>query len=213
MLAILPIRAGSQRVKNKNIISINGKELYTYIVETLKNVEQIDKIIINTDYELIRQNYKNDPKIYVMSRDNDLKGNCNINLVIEQVLNSFKGENFIQTHATNPLLQSKTISDGIDFFENHKNNYDSLFSVTKIQKRYWTDQTKPLNHSFLDEPTTQNLDALYEENSCMYIFSRCSFVKRLNRIGNRPYMFNLSKIEAIDVDDEDDIHIVKKMLS
>jgi len=213
MLAILPIRAGSQRVKHKNITLINGKALYIYIVETLKKVKQIDKIIINTDYEIIHENYKKDPHVQVMVRDDDLKGNCDINLVIERVLLSCKEEYFIQTHATNPLLQSQTISAGIDFYVKQKNNYDSLFSVTKVQKRFWSDKTKPVNHSLLDEPTTQNLVSLYEENSCFYIFSRTSFEKHHNRIGSTPHIYSIPKMEAIDIDDKEDIKMVMKLMS
>ncbi len=184
MLAILPIRAGSLRVKHKNITLINGKPLYMYIVNTLKNVDQIDKIIINTDYEIIKESFINDPKVNVMDRDKKLRGNCDINLVIQKVLEKSEGELFLQTHATNPLLSAETINSAIDYFQKHKDEFDSLFSVTKVQKRFWSDKPEPVNHSLLDEPTTQNLVSLYEENSCFYIFSRTSFEKHHNRIGS-----------------------------
>ena len=117
MNAILPIRAGSQRVKNKNIFPINGKPLYTYIVETLKKVDQIDKIIINTDYKLIEESFADDPMIYVMERDKQLRGNCDVNLVIQRVLEENDGQYFLQTHTTNPLLSDIMISSAIDYFQ------------------------------------------------------------------------------------------------
>ena len=213
MLAILPIRAGSQRIKNKNIRSVKNKPLFTYIVETLKKVNQIEKIIINTDYKIISDIYLGDDKVVVMDRDEKLRGNCNINLVIEQVIQSYSCEYFIQTHATNPLLKSITISTAIDVFNKKKNNYDSLFSVSKLQKRFWSENLEPINHNILDEPTTQNLEPIYEENSSIYIFSRSSFEMSNNRIGNRPFIFPISKVEAIDIDHEEDFQMVKKLIS
>ena len=213
MLAILPIRAGSLRVKHKNITLINGKPLYMYIVNTLKNVDQIDKIIINTDYEIIKESFINDPRVNVMDRDKKLRGNCDINLVIQKVLEKSEGELFLQTHATNPLLSAETINSAIDYFQKHKDEFDSLFSVTKVQKRFWSDKPEPVNHSLLDEPTTQNLVSLYEENSCFYIFSRTSFEKHHNRIGSTPYIYSTPKIESVDIDDMEDLELVTRLLA
>jgi CMP-N-acetylneuraminic acid synthetase len=213
MLAILPIRAGSQRVKHKNIRMINGKPLYIYMVDTLKKVEQIEKILINTDYQIIHNAFSNDSKVDVMARDEELRDNCNINLVIDRVLKSCKYEYFLQTHVTNPLLKASTINDAIVCFKEQSSTHDSLFSVTKVQKRFWSSNTKPLNHSFFDEPTTQNLEPYYEENSCLYVFSRESFDKNKNRLGTKPIMYEIPKDESWDIDDEEDMQLVVKLMS
>jgi len=212
MNAILPIRSGSQRVKNKNIFPINGKPLYTYIVQTLKKVDQIDKIIINTDYNLIKESFINDPRVEVMERDKGLRGNCNINLVIQRVLEKYEGEFFLQTHTTNPLLSAETISSAINHFQKYNKVFDSLFSVTKVQKRFWTEKSVPINHSTDEEPTTQNLKPMYEENSCIYIFSQSSFYKGQNRIGSKPCTFPIPKIEAVDIDCMEDMEMVTKLM-
>ena len=106
MNAIVPIRAGSQRVKNKNIFPINGKPLYTYIVETLKKVDQIDKIIINTDYKFFKELFADDPMIHVMERDKELRGNCNINHVIITFGDSF---NLTSTCSNSEVLNSNPL--------------------------------------------------------------------------------------------------------
>ena len=93
-----------------------------------------------------------------------------------------------------------------------KNNYDSLFSVTKVQKRFWSDKTKPVNHSLLDEPTTQNLVSLYEENSCIYIFSRKVFEKNFSRVGNNPKLYPISSLESIDIDEPIDFEIAEFLM-
>ena len=207
MFAILPLRKNSKRLKNKNIKKINGKLLYLFILEKLIKSKLIKKIILTTDYK-IKYSHK---KLIVIKRPKKLVGNCNMNLVIKDVLNKFDHNEFIQVHATSPLLKKTTIEKGIQFYK--KNNFDSLFSVTKIQKRFWNDKNKPYNHILTNSPTTQSLKILFEENSGFYIFNRKTFLKKNNRIGSNPKLFEISKKESIDIDDSEDFEIVKKILS
>jgi len=210
--AILPMRAGSKRIKNKNIRLINNKLLYEYILNTLIKSKYIKKIIINTD---IQKNFfrkiKNSKIIY-LERKKSLRGNCNMNEVIFETIKNFDDEFYIQTHATNPLLNYKTIDNAISFYIKNKNKYDSIFSVTKIQKRFWKKDGIPINHNLSDDPTTQNLNPYYEENSSFYIFSRESFKNNNNRIGKRPFLYEISKIESWDIDEEEDFEIVKYII-
>ena len=210
--AILPMRAGSQRVKGKNERVINNKFLYEYIVESLLNANFISNIIINTDIESVSEKYFKKNKIKIMKRSNHLTGNCNMNDVINHTLENTKGEYFIQVHATNPILKASTIDRAIESFMQNQKSYDSLFGVTKVQKRFWRKDGRSINHKIPDEPTTQNLEPFFEENSCLYIFTRDSFYENKNRIGTKPYLFEISKIEAWDIDEEEDFKIAEHML-
>ncbi len=208
MIAILPIRKNSKRLINKNIKKINNKPLYKYILNTLIKSSKIKKIIISTDYNL---KIKKNKKIKILTRPKNLRGNCNMNLVIEDVLNKVDGKYFLQTHATSPLLKIITLDNAIKYYFSQK-IYDSVFSVTNTKKRLWSFKNKPLNHEVNHSPTTQNLKSIYEENSGFYIFSRKSFFKKKNRIGNRPKLYEINKIEAFDIDDVHDFAIVQKIL-
>ncbi len=210
--AILPMRAGSQRIKNKNIKRINNKPLYQYIIDTLLHSINIDIIFINTDIAEVIEKYKSNDKIYIIEREDHLKGNCSMNLVIEDTINKISGYTFIQVHATNPLLKSETINIAIDTYYNNLLKYDSLFSVTKTQKRFWKMDGTPLNHNPDAPPTTQDLKPYYEENSCLYVFSRESFQKKKNRIGERPYLFETDLLESIDIDTEEELRLIEKIL-
>jgi CMP-N-acetylneuraminic acid synthetase len=210
--AILPMRAGSQRVKGKNERIINGKYLYEYIVDTLLHAKLVGNIIINTDIKNVTEKYYANSQIKIVKRPNHLKGNINMNLVIDQTLDHTEDEYFVQVHATNPLLKATTIDRAIDLFIKNQKNNDSLFSVTKVQKRFWRKNGLPINHKIGDEPTTQNLEPYFEENSCLYIFSRESFNKNNNRIGKNPILFEISKIESWDIDEEEDLKIAKDIL-
>ncbi len=208
MIAILPLRKNSKRLKNKNIKKINGKPLFEFILKNLKNSKLVSKIVVTTDYKL----KINHPKINILKRPKKLCGNCNMNMVIDHVINNFEDKNYIQVHATSPLVKSGTIDKAIKFFLQNK-NYDSLFSVTKIKKRFWNSKNKPYNHKLSTAPTTQILKELFEENSGFYIFNKNVFKKKLNRIGYKPKLFEISKLEGFDIDDNQDFQIVKKLLS
>jgi CMP-N-acetylneuraminic acid synthetase len=116
---------------------------------------------------------------------------------------------YLQTHSTNPLLRSETISNAIEMFLNNYPMYDSLFSVTKIRTRLWDSLARPINHNPAILLRTQDLPPVYEENSCIYIFTRNTLESRHNRIGERPLMFEIDPIEAWDIDEELDFHIAE----
>ena len=85
--------------------------------------------------------------------------------------------------------------------------YDSLFSVTPLQVRLWDQLGRAINHNPAILLQTQDLPPVYEENSCIYIFTREKLFNRLNRIGERPLMFAMQASEAWDIDDELDFAI------
>ena len=87
--------------------------------------------------------------------------------------------------------------------------YDSLFSVTKVRTRLWDSLARPINHNPAILLRTQDLPPVYEENSCIYIFTRNTLESRHNRIGERPLMFEIDPIEAWDIDEELDFHIAE----
>lgn len=213
IIAILPMRSGSQRVINKNSRIINGKYLYEYIVDKLLLSKIISNIIINTDIETVHDKYYSNNKIQLIKRRKNLRGNCDINLVISECINIIEADLFVQVHATNPLFDLSTLEKSINYYFNNNHQIDSLFSVTKIYKRFWYAEGIPVNHDLKDEPTTQNLTPYYEENSCFYLFTKQSFLKKNNRIGNKPKLFEISKDESWDIDDEADLLILEKLLN
>lgn len=216
MIAILPLRKGSKRLKNKNILRINKLMLYEYILKTLSSCKKIKKIIISTDFDFFFKR-KFPKKIILHKRPKNLRGNCNMNMVILDVIDSYhfyNDQGFIQVHATSPLIKKESLDRGIYQFKKDK-KFDSLFSVTCSQRRIWRilkNKIKPFNHNLKDDPTTQNLENLYEENSGFYIFSKKSFMNNFNRIGKKPNYYLLGKIESIDIDDIEDFQIAKSLI-
>lgn len=212
-IALVPMKAHSVRVKNKNIREIAGQPLFYYILKTLMQCKYVSKIYVDTDGDVIKDCIKRDFKnVHVIDRPTHLIGSdIPMNNVIEYDLSQIKGERVLLTHATNPLLKAETIDKAIEFFDSHP-EFDSLFSVTKIQKRYYDKNCKPINHSLDVLLNTQDLEPLYEENSCVFLFTKKSFTLRRHRIGKKPCMFEISKEEAIDIDDEFDFELAKNIM-
>ena len=108
-----------------------------------------------------------------------------------------------------PLLSSETITRAIHRFLDNYPYYDSLFSVTRIETRLWDVLGRAINHNPAILLRTQDLPPVYEENSCLYIFSGSTLQKRHNRIGERPLMFEIDAEEAWDIDNETDFRIAE----
>lgn len=206
------MKANSERVPNKNLKIFDKYPLYHYIVRTLKKVKYIDKIVVNTDSDKIKNDIKNNfPEIIIFDRPKSLVGDyVSMNKIIEYDISKIESKFFLQTHSTNPLLKYETINSAIElmmeFYEN--NNHDSIFSVNKILKRFYDINGKPFNH----DPrmlVTQNLEPLFEENSCFYIFSKDSFRKKNSRIGLSPFMYETTQLESTDIDYPEDFKLAQ----
>lgn len=214
LTSILPMRAGSKRVPDKNIRLFDGKPLFRYMLDTLKSAQSVDQIIVDTDCEAIIDYLKSDSDIILSRRPESLAGDfASMNDVIGHVLSANNtGDYFVQVHATSPLLNSNSIDDAFNHLIKGGDVYDSVFSVTSTQARFFKKDGSPVNHNPKELIRTQDLEPIYEENSGFYLFTRQSFEKSgKKRIGLRPHMWPILKIEAIDIDDESDFIIAESI--
>lgn len=212
--AVLPIKYNSQRVPGKNFRLFHGKPLFTHIIATLKAVADIDSIVVNVDSCEVEEKislFFNDIVIY--HRPKELCGDdVSVNLILEEMLPKIEGEMFIQTHVTNPCLQSTTISEAINCFAQKSEKNDACFSVTKHFSRFYTSNNTPINHDPQHLIQTQDLPPLYEDNSCFYIFPRNTFMRH-TRTGKNPLLYPINKLEAIDIDTEEDFILAEHIFN
>jgi len=213
LTALLPMKGTSERVPNKNMKYFNGTPLYHSIMKSLLASQYIDKVVINTDSEVIandaKKNFKD--KVLIIDRPESIRGgDVSMNIIIDYDLSKLDGEHFLQTHSTNPLLRTETIDKAIEQYFDNLKEYDSLFGVTKVQTRFYDKDANPINHNPEELLRTQDLEPLYEENSNFYIFSKDSFEKsNKKRIGIKPQIFEVNKLEAIDIDDPEDFKLAE----
>lgn len=203
VVALLPIKDHSERVKGKNFREFCGKPLYHHILCTLDKTYAIDEVVINTDSpRVILEAPKLSPKVKVIERPEALRGDLvSMNRVIEYDLSQTQGDVYLQTHATNPLLRSETIAVALKTFVEQE-SYDSLLTVNTFQSRFYFADGRPVNHDPENLIRTQDLPPLYEENSCLYVFTKESFAVKGRRIGQKPLMHPTPTMESVDIDDE-----------
>jgi CMP-N-acetylneuraminic acid synthetase len=217
-IALLPFKVNSERVPNKNFKSIGGKYLYKWMLEKLIMCHFIDEVIINTDADNLidHDNIFSNDKVNIRKRRKEICGDhTSMNLVIEDDVKNSLGDIYIMTHTTNPLLSTDTINRAFELFLNKSTKLhecDSLFSVNRIQTRFYKKSGIPINHNPKDLARTQDLEAYYEENSNLYIFTKDSFNSSSSRIGINPYLFETPRIESFEIDDKEDWFIVEKLL-
>jgi CMP-N-acetylneuraminic acid synthetase len=212
--ALVPMRHNSQRVPGKNYRHLAGKPLYHYILSTLQACPQIDVIAVDTDSDEISQGLQASfPQVLILERPQNLRrDDIPMNEILAYDTSQVKADFYLQTHTTNPLLQPQTISRAIKTFLENIPAYDSLFAVTRIQTRLWDQLGRPINHNPAILLQTQDLPPIFEENSCIYIFTRESLLTRHNRLGERPFLFEIDASEAWDIDEEIDFHITEFLM-
>lgn len=203
--AIVPMRHSSERVPGKNYRILGDRPLFHHIIDTLLKVPEFTEVVIDTDSATILDDAAvNFPTVRLLERPAHLRaGDIPMNDVLFNSVRAVEADLYMQTHSTNPFLQAETISAGLQRLAATP-SADSLFSVTRLQARLWDKDIRPLNHDPAVLLRTQDLDPVFLENSCMYVFDRETLERRGNRIGDRPLVLEITGHEALDIDVEED---------
>jgi CMP-N-acetylneuraminic acid synthetase len=209
------MRHHSERVPGKNYRPLAGKPLFHHILDALLACPEITRVAVDTDSPTIVESLAADyPSVTVIRRPEHLRADTTpMNEVLLHDTSQLPADLYLQTHSTNPLLRPATISRAIQTLVELFPAYDSLFSVTRLQTRLWDQLGRSVNHNPAVLLRTQDLPPIYEENSCIYLFTRQTLEQRRNRLGERPYLFEIPAAEAWDIDEELDFAIVDLILS
>jgi CMP-N-acetylneuraminic acid synthetase len=212
--ALIPMRHHSQRVPGKNYRDLAGNPLYQHIIETLIAVPEINIIVVDTDSDPVMSGMRrNFPQVKIVNRPEPL---CADDIPMNEILihdtEQSPADFYFQTHSTNPLLKAGTISRAIQAFNESYPKLDSLFSVTRWQTRFYDKHGNAINHDPRELIQTQDLPPVYEENSCMYIFTRENLIAKRHRISEHPLMFEIPRLEAVDIDEEADFEIADLLM-
>jgi len=213
IVALLPMKANSERVKGKNFKLLAGKPLFQWILDSLLAVPEIKKVVINTDARhILAENGLNEQdRVIIRDRKTELCGDLvSMNLIIEDDIAAIDADIYIMTHTTNPLISADTIMAGLDKL-NQSSQHDSLFTVNKIQTRFYRADGSAVNHDPANLIRTQDLEPWFEENSCLYYFSKESFEKTGARIGETPMMMETPPLESLDIDEPHDWEMVSAL--
>ena len=215
IVALVPMRHDSKRVPGKNYRLMCGKPLYAHIIETLLRVEEISQVVVDTDSPPVIEGLTRDyPQVKVLLRPEELRADTTpTNEILIHDTAQVPADLYLQTHSTNPLLKAETIWRAIAQLRQSYPEYDSLFGVTRLQTRLWDELGRAVNHNPAVLLRTQDLPPIYEENSCIYLFTRETLISSRNRLGERPMMFEIDAREATDIDVELDFVIAETLMT
>ena len=214
IVALVPMRHHSQRVPGKNYRVLAGKPLFQHIIETLLAAPEISKIVVDTDSQPVMDGLREHfSQVQILNRPEHLRADdVPMNQILIHDTDQAPADFYLQTHSTNPLLKPETVSRAIKLLITNYPTYDSLFSVTRLQTRLYDKNGNAINHNPKELIQTQDLPPVYEENSCLYIFTRENLIAKQHRISDRPMMFEIDAAEAWDIDEELDFAITDFLL-
>ena len=209
IIAMVPVRAGSTRVPNKNTRKFANTSLLELKLKVLKNVSEINQIIVSTDCDIAAEiAYKQSIKVQWRS-----KYYAGSEVTNDQhwlhIAKTTPGEIVFLAQVTSPLLRVSSIQKALNTFLNSGSN-DSLNSVSVEKKFLWKDMN-PINYDINVTPKSQDLPNIVSLNFAITIIHKQAMIKRKNVIGYRPSFFELDKVEALDIDDLVDFKVAELM--
>jgi CMP-N-acetylneuraminic acid synthetase len=214
IVALLPMKAHSERVPGKNFRPIAGKPLVKWILDALLEVDTVTKVVINTDArELLEEiGVVDSDRVLIRDRKQELCGDMvSMNLILQDDIAAVGADSYLMTHTTNPLISAATLRDAIAHVEEN-DEADSLFSVNRIQTRFYKGDGEAVNHDPDNLVRTQDLEPWFEENSCLYLFSQSSFAETGARIGKQPMMYETPPLESLDIDEPHEWFLAEAVL-
>jgi N-acylneuraminate cytidylyltransferase len=219
LAVFLPVRKGSERVKNKNTRPFSGYSsgLLGIKLQTLIKVLEIDKIILSTnDPEAINIGKlfldKTDKLIIIERPDSLSLSSTSLIELVKYVPTVIEHTHILWTHVTSPFLHQDDYSNAIQkYFKAIKMGYDSLMSVVRFNNFLWDPEKNDIINRINSEkwPRTQDLKELFEIDSGIFIASREVYLKYQDRIGSRPYLYENNKIKSFDIDWEEDFKLAE----
>lgn len=199
-VAFVPIRLNSQRVAGKNLRLLAGEPLMCHILRTLTRVAGIDEVYVFCSDDSIRPLLPEGVRF--LHRNTDLDQDTTLGREIyDSFTASVEADLYILAHATAPFIRAETLADALKKVVSGE--YDSAFSAEKVQTFAWY-EGRPLNYSLDNIPRTQTIEPVYFETSAFFIFPRGLWCQRHRRIGDRPYMAVVDRVEGLDIDYPED---------
>ena len=204
IVALIPIKLGSKRVPQKNIKPFyDGTPLMSFIQKTCLKSELIDEVYIYCSDESVMSYVL--PGVKFLKRPHELDNDDkNANDIIREFIKHVDADIYVNAHSTSPFAKTATINDCINKVISQ--DYDSAFCAENIKAFLWKDG-QPINFNPDHFPRTQDLPDVYAETSIAYVFTKESFLKHNRRLGSKPYIREVGKIEAMDIDYPEDFTI------
>jgi CMP-N,N'-diacetyllegionaminic acid synthase len=208
--ALIAVRSGSTRVKNKNIRNFNNASLLELKIKQLQEVKEIDEIVVNSNDTKMLGIANNLGANTVERSDYFASDTISMSEVYRNMAENIDCDIVLYANCTNPLTETKSYIDAINSFTRNKHNYDSLTSCHDIKEFLYLNN-KPINYNPKDQVRSQDLPDIVALNFAISIIHRSKMIKNGNIIGVNPYFYKLDEIESVDIDTPLDFFIAKEL--
>ena len=196
--AVIPVRKGSVRVKNKNIKPFANTTLLELKIQQLKKISSIEKIIVSSDCDKMLKIATN-LGVLAHSREKYYASSQATNSeFFENLANSIDAEHIMYSPVTCPLISTSTYRDSIRDYQTNK-EIESLVTVSDVKHHLWLNN-EPLNYKLNESPNSQDLPDVYAISYGICILPRSKMIEHRNVVTPNPTFRVLDEIESIDID-------------
>lgn len=208
VVMVMPIKQNNERLPGKNTMKLGGKPLINWQLDIINEIDEIDEKYVYCSTESIKQYLPNN--VLFLKRDKNLDlPTANFNEIFGSFVRKKDSEIYLYAHATAPFVSKETIRMALNKVAYEK--YDSAFCALKIQDFLWKDG-KPMNFDAEHIPRSQDIEVIWRETSGVYVFDKKVFQEKKRRIGDNPYILEMSYKEAIDINTFEDFELAKKYI-
>jgi CMP-N-acetylneuraminic acid synthetase/phosphoglycolate phosphatase-like HAD superfamily hydrolase len=210
LVALIAVRAGSQRVKNKNIRAFADSNLLEIKINQLKKVKQLDEIIVNSDSEEMLEIARKNGVTAVKREEKYASSEAGMSDVYQHFAEVTEAVHIMYANVTNPLVEAENYEEAISTYFSNLDENDSLASCHPIKEFLWKDG-EALNYDTENQPRSQDLPNIVALNFAISILPREVMRKKRNIIGEKPTFFELDEIESVDIDTELDFYLAERL--
>ena len=210
ILAVIPARAGSKGIPNKNIRIIAGRPMIYYAIKNALNSEYITDVVVTTDSEQVRI-IAQQLGAKVRWRDERLcADDVTLDAVIADAIDDSKHWDYIVTmQPTSPTLKVSTLDSAIKYAIDE--DWDTVISAINAPHLSWGEKDGEKVPNYAERLNRQYLPPCYMETGA-FVVSKANVVTEKTRIGKKVNVFELSEDEAQDVDTFQDLRNVAMTL-
>lgn len=208
LLAIVPVRAGSQRVKNKNLRKFARSSLLEIKLKQLKKIREIDEILVSSDSDKMLRIAKKF-KLSIHEREKYYASSKATNSeFFKNLAENIDSDYVLYSPVTAPLISNKTIKTCINFLKRKKTNFKSIATVKLVKHHMWLNN-KPLNYKVNKSPSSQDLPNIMAITYGCCIIKKADMLKYKNVVTDKTKFVVLDDIESTDIDNELDFKIAE----
>jgi CMP-N-acetylneuraminic acid synthetase/regulator of RNase E activity RraA len=206
VVAFLPAKGSSSRIKSKNMKLLDGKPLFLHTLEKLVNSKLFDDVYLDTESEDVIE-AASEINCKILKRDKSLASNkTDGNKMFLNEVNNVDADIYVQVLCTSPFINMDTIKNGIDKVKNDL-SYDSAVLIRKERQYIWNEDGP--SYDVDNIPNSVDLGDTIIETMGLYIVKKQTAIQTQRRIGEQPYLLEATALEAIDVNWPDDFKLAE----